>query len=69
MDDIEKAFRLFDKDNSGFISKSEMNEFMKRLNSSFCESDLNELIEKLDLSGDGKISLEGLFELIFFNVF
>lgn len=54
-DMLEKTFRRFDVDNSGFITKANLKVV---LGESFDGAEVNQLIEEADLSGDGQISYE-----------
>ena len=50
----ERAFKLFDKDNDGFISKEEFAKISKKLNREQVEAVFN----KFDKDGDGELSFE-----------
>jgi Ca2+-binding EF-hand superfamily protein len=50
----ERAFKLFDKDNDGFITKSEFQKISKKLNRNQVEA----VFAKFDKDGDGNLSFE-----------
>ena len=54
---LKAAFKMFDKDNSGFISKDEVKESLLKIQK-FSDSELNEMIGQVDENGDGEISFE-----------
>lgn len=58
MDEIRKAFQLFDEDNSGFITLNNLKRVAEKLGEKFKDEDLQEMIEEADKDGDGKINLE-----------
>lgn len=50
---LEEAFKLFDRDNNGKISKDEIKKVFK-INDAVNDKDIDKLIKVLDLNGDGK---------------
>mmetsp|Transcript_16548 Transcript_16548/g.14452 ORF Transcript_16548/g.14452 Transcript_16548/m.14452 type:complete len:125 (+) Transcript_16548:1057-1431(+) len=54
---LKGAFKMFDKDDSGFISKDEVKESLQRVQK-FDDSELDEIIGQVDENGDGEISFE-----------
>ena len=53
--DLVDAFRVFDKDNSGFISSAEVRLVMTNLGEGLPEDEIDEIIREIDPSGDGKV--------------
>ena len=54
-DEVEPAFKKFDKDGSGAIDKDELGQLMKDLGSELDDAQLTEALKDLDLNGDGVI--------------
>lgn len=54
---LKAAFKMFDQDDSGFISKDEVRESLLKIHK-FSEDEINEIIGQVDENGDGEISFE-----------
>lgn len=65
-----EQFRLFDKDNDGFIERSEMIDIVKelRLGRFFPVTVIDQLFREADVDGDGKISFQGRKKTIFMHL-
>ena len=50
--DIEEAFLLFDKDNSGSISIKELQAVMKQLGVNHTESEVKSMLKNIDKDGE-----------------
>ena len=57
----EEAFRVFDNDGSGFISKDEFLECLKNLGNPMTEDEFAEMMKKLNKNVDDEISFPGKF--------
>ncbi|KAM3273876.1 hypothetical protein ACQJBY_043195 [Aegilops geniculata] len=55
-EELHEAFRVFDKDNNGFISLDELRTVMKNLGEKLSEDELNEMLQEADGDGDGQIN-------------
>lgn len=55
---LEAAFKIFDKDNNGFIDVTEIKEVLGKGNSNMTDDVWNELIKEVDLNGDGEVSFK-----------
>jgi len=56
--DVEPAFRKFDKDNSGAIDKAELKQLMSDLGVQLTEDAVKVAMKDLDMNHDGVIDLE-----------
>ena len=55
-------FRIFDKDDDGFISVEELRHIMQSLGEKLTDNELDEMIAEADSDKDGLINYQGLFE-------
>lgn len=58
-EEILDAFRVFDKDGNGFITKEELRLAVTTLGEKVKESELDDLIRTADMNGDGQINYAG----------
>ena len=58
--EITEAFRAFDRDCDGFISRSELNAVLKALGLRLTDEELDECVAIADSNQDGKIDFEGI---------
>lgn len=57
--ELSKAFKAFDKDGSGFITKDELKKAMKSMGAQLSDKEVNEMIAAADNDKDEKVSFEG----------
>lgn len=57
---IMAAFRVFDLDNDGYITKGELRKAMDMIGEPVTENQLNEFMKMADVDKNGKIDYEGL---------
>ncbi|ODM92788.1 Calcium-binding protein E63-1 [Orchesella cincta] len=57
--DLMAAFRVFDKDGNGFITREELKEAMEMIGEPVTDEDIDNMITMADLNKDGKIDYEG----------
>eukprot|EP00923_Selenidium_pygospionis_P006803 GHVN01011685.1.p1 GENE.GHVN01011685.1~~GHVN01011685.1.p1 ORF type:complete len:102 (-),score=30.92 GHVN01011685.1:429-734(-) len=58
MEEIRKAFRLFDDDGSGRITFKNLKRVAKELGEDILDEELQEMIDEADRNGDGEIDEE-----------
>ena len=59
---IEQAFGMIDRDNSGFVDASELNELCKLLGHAMTASETKQMLKKLDADGDAQVSVKEFTE-------
>lgn len=55
------AFRIFDKDDDGYITVDELRHIMQSLGEKMTEKELDEMVGEADHDRDGLINYEGAF--------
>ena len=58
------AFDMFDKDRDGVITAKELANVMRSLNQDPTENELREMIEEVDINGNGNIDFEEFVQLM-----
>jgi len=55
-DEIEEAFKMFDRDNSGTINHNEIKHVVNSLGLKISDDDIKDMIKVADKDGDGDIN-------------
>ena len=63
-EDINKVFRLFDDDKTGYISIKNLRRVAKELGETMTDEELLEMIERADSDGDGQVSAEDFYNIM-----
>merc|ERR1719478_1646635 len=63
-DEIEKAFKLYDTDSSGFIDHAKLKRVAKHLGEKMNDDDIQDMIDEADRSGTGRVSKDDFFRLM-----
>ncbi|XP_055371477.1 calmodulin-A-like isoform X2 [Condylostylus longicornis] len=63
-DELREAFRVFDKNNDGFISSSELRHVMTNLGEKLSEMEVDDMIKEADLDGDGQVNYSDFVMLL-----
>ncbi|XP_055260599.1 calcium-binding protein 7 [Moschus berezovskii] len=63
-EEIREAFKVFDRDGNGFISKQELGTAMRSLGYMPNEVELEVIIQRLDMDGDGQVDFEEFVTLL-----
>jgi len=57
-EELREAFRVFDKDQNGFISAAELRHVMTNLGEKLTDEEVDEMIREADVDGDGQINYD-----------
>ena len=68
-EEIQQAFRVFDKDGNGYISVAELRFVMMNLGEALTEEEVDQMIKEADADGDGQINFDGRLYLCLINNF
>jgi calmodulin len=58
-EELREAFKVFDKDGSGSISKAELKIVMENLGEKLSPEEIEEMMQEADKDGNGEIDYEG----------
>lgn len=61
--ELKRVFQLFDRDGDGRITKKELNDSLGNLGIYIPDTDLTQMIEKIDINGDGCVDIDEFREL------
>lgn len=64
-EEIREAFKVFDRDNNGFISAAELRHVMTSIGEKLTDDEVDEMIREADQDGDGRIDCMPHAELRF----
>ena len=56
--ELREAFKVFDRDGTGTISRDELKDVMKSLGEDLTEDEIDEMLKLADKDGDGTIDCE-----------
>lgn len=62
-DELKSVFATFDKNKDGFITKQELSDSLKNIGISTSEKDVLEMVQRVDVNGDGLIDFDEFCEL------
>lgn len=58
-DELQVAFKEFDKDGNGFISRDELKEVMHSVGDMLTDDELDAMIKRADIDKDGQVDYRG----------
>jgi len=62
--ELREAFRLFDKEGNGFISRPTLKNLLREIASDLDDAQLDAAVDEIDEDGSGKIEFEEFWELM-----
>ncbi|CAN1285494.1 Calmodulin-2/4 (Fragment) [Linum perenne] len=62
--ELREAFRVFDKDQDGFISPSELRDGMLNVGERITDEELGQMVKEADIDGDGLISYDEFVQMM-----
>merc|ERR1711957_1049486 len=63
-EEIDRVFKLFDKDRNGTLEADDLSRVCKELGEDMSEEDVRECIQRCDLNGDGVVDLDDFYNVI-----
>lgn len=57
-EELKNAFRVFDKDQNGFISAAELRIVMSNVGEKLTDEEIDDMIREADVDGDGQINYD-----------
>lgn len=67
-DDLQIMFRVFDKDETNCVTRSELKNIFQTLDD-LNKNEINDIIDYFDIGQNGKISFDGIyFNFLFYNL-
>lgn len=63
-EDINKVFRLFDEDNTGFITMKNLRRVARELGENISEEELQEMVERADSNGDQQVTADDFYNIM-----
>ena len=63
-EELQEAFKVFDKDGNGTISAAELRHVMTNLGEKLTDEEVDEMIREADVDGDGKINYEEFVKMM-----
>lgn len=61
--ELARVFQMFDRNGDGRITRKELSDSLKNLGITISEQDLTQMIEKIDVNGDGFVDMDEFGEL------
>jgi calmodulin len=63
-EELKEAFKVFDKDQNGFISAAELRHVMINLGEKLTDEEVNQMIQEADINGDGQVDYEEFVKMM-----
>jgi calmodulin len=63
-EELKEAFKVFDKDQNGFISAAELRHVMTNLGEKLTDEEVEEMIREADLDGNGEVDYDEFVKMM-----
>ncbi|KAL3507785.1 hypothetical protein ACH5RR_033167 [Cinchona calisaya] len=63
-EELKEAFKVFDKDQNGYISASELKHVMINLGEKLTDEEVEQMIREADLDGDGQVNYDEFVKMM-----
>merc|ERR1740123_946752 len=63
-EELKEAFRIYDKDNQGFITNEILKEILREIDATLTEEDLDGIVEEVDEDGSGTMDFDEFQEMM-----
>ncbi|XP_019068249.1 calmodulin-like protein 8 isoform X1 [Solanum lycopersicum] len=63
-EELKEVFKVFDKDQNGFISATDLRHVMINLGEKLTEEEAQHMIREADLDGDGQVNFDEFFKMM-----
>ncbi|KAJ8753709.1 hypothetical protein K2173_026385 [Erythroxylum novogranatense] len=63
-EELKEAFKVFDKDQNGYISAAELRYVMTNLGEKLTDEEVDEMIGEADFDGDGQVNYEEFVKMM-----
>ncbi|TMW98968.1 hypothetical protein EJD97_003250 [Solanum chilense] len=63
-EELKEVFKVFDKDQNGFISATDLRHVMINLGEKLTEEEAQQMIREADLDGDGQVNFDEFFKMM-----
>lgn len=67
-DELREIFKIFDRNQDGFIDSSELKDVLIRLGENITDDEVMEMIKEADMDGDKMVSYNGILSYFFIKI-
>merc|ERR1719195_749476 len=63
-EELKEAFRIYDRDDQGFITTEVLKEILREIDATLTEDDLDNIVEEVDEDGSGTLDFDEFQEMM-----